>query len=122
MAFFSHEFCFLFCMASTDRKYSLNIFICMLVCSREAWLHGKQKDSCGNMPSLEVPFSNLYSQNNLYFFEKNDHLCKSPAIYGNLNDRINERQEERMFSYFFIKSCILERVKKGGKAIQKLLC
>lgn len=30
-----------FCMASTDTKYSL------LVCSREAWLHGKQMD-CGD--------------------------------------------------------------------------
>lgn len=50
---------FFLCMASTDRKYSIH----MLVCSREAWLHGKPKDSGGNIPSLEVAFSDLHSKN-----------------------------------------------------------
>ena len=38
------------------QNYSLNV----LFCSREAWLHGKPKDSSGgniNLPSLEVPKS-----------------------------------------------------------------
>ncbi|KAB5564256.1 hypothetical protein DKX38_004310 [Salix brachista] len=44
-----HDLLFILCMASTDRKYSLNL----LVLSREAWLHGKLKDSGGNLPPLE---------------------------------------------------------------------
>lgn len=56
---------FILCMASTDRKYSLNL----LVFSREAWLHGKLKDSDGNLPPLEVPKFQIFLSYNVHEFQ-----------------------------------------------------
>jgi hypothetical protein len=99
-------------MASTERKYSLNV----LIFSREAWLHGKPKDSGGNIPFLEVPFSNFHSQNDLFF----ENFTTYAHTFGNgMIEYIKERwvrgKNFFLFSSFFIKSCILERARKGGK-------
>jgi len=95
-------------MASTERKYSLFVFDFV------AGKHGcmaNQGILVETYHLLRYHYSNLHSPNDLLF----ENFTTYVHTYG--NDRIKKKGmgKEFLFSSFFIKSCILERARKGGE-------